>query len=68
MTMPEMDGPVTITALRAVEPELRVIGSSGFADPSVMARAQAAGVHHFITKPFTAETLLVKLREVLRGP
>jgi PAS domain S-box-containing protein len=67
MTMPVMDGPATIAALRSVEPGLRIIGSSGFADQEVMSRAQADGVEHFISKPFTAEALLVKLHEVLGG-
>jgi CheY-like chemotaxis protein len=39
MAMPIMDGPATILALKALNPEIRIIGSSGLASQEGMARA-----------------------------
>jgi PAS domain S-box-containing protein len=68
MAMPVMDGPSTVTALRAINPNLRIIGSSGLASGSAFAGAAGAGVQHFIPKPYTAETMLKVLAHVLQEP
>ena len=65
MTMPVMDGAATIQVLKRMAPEVRVIAASGLpshGDPALMERL---GVCHFLPKPYTAETLLKALREVL---
>jgi CheY-like chemotaxis protein len=66
MMMPVMDGPATIRALRALQPDVRIIASSGLHgrgnDPY---SASIASVRHFLSKPYTAETLLTALRRVL---
>ncbi|MGE0369416.1 MAG: PAS domain S-box protein, partial [Candidatus Dadabacteria bacterium] len=68
MAMPVMDGPSTIIALKAMNPEVRIIGSSGQASNGGVAKAVGAGVNHFVPKPYTAETLLKTLRELLDPP
>jgi CheY-like chemotaxis protein len=65
MAMPVMDGPSMIVALKAINPEIRIIGSSGFATNDGVARAVGAGVGRFVSKPYTAETLLQTLHQVL---
>lgn len=67
MTMPVMDGPATILALKAIDPTVRIIGSSGLYANDQVERARAAGVEHFVPKPYTAETMLRVLRELLDG-
>jgi CheY-like chemotaxis protein len=67
MAMPVMDGPATITALRAVNPEIKIVASSGMALDRYEAVASKAGVRHFISKPYTTETMLQTLHEVLNG-
>lgn len=68
MAMPIMDGPATIAALQSLDPGIKIIGSSGL-DSRGAFRASGAGLKHFIPKPFTAETLLTVLRNVLtEGP
>jgi PAS domain S-box-containing protein len=66
MMMPVMDGPATISALRAMRPDVRIIAASGLHgrgnDPH---SASIASVRHFLSKPYTAETLLTALRRVL---
>jgi PAS domain S-box-containing protein len=66
MAMPIMDGPSTIIALKAMNPKVNIIGSSGLASNGGVAKAVGAGVKHFVPKPYTAETLLKVLAEALR--
>lgn len=67
MAMPIMDGPATVAALRAIDPEIPIIGASGLAASEMIAKASAVGLAHFVPKPFTAEALLALFDEVLRG-
>lgn len=65
LMMPVMDGVATIQVLRKLRPTLRIIAASGIAANGRVARAADAGVTHFLPKPYTAETLLKALRQVL---
>jgi CheY-like chemotaxis protein len=65
MLMPVMDGAELIDQLLVLAPDLPVVASSAFASPppdAVRARVRAR-----LAKPYTAEALLVTLREVLPG-
>ncbi|GAB1488419.1 hypothetical protein MASR2M8_08640 [Opitutaceae bacterium] len=63
MMMPVMDGAALIAALRRVDPEIRIIATSGLHGNA--AKAGNAGVRHFLAKPYTAGILLTALAEVL---
>lgn len=65
MAMPIMDGPALIVALKAINPRVKIIGSSGLAANGAVARAVGAGVHLFAPKPYTAETLLSLIQKAL---
>ncbi|MEP6670477.1 MAG: response regulator [Chthoniobacter sp.] len=65
MMMPVMDGPATIEVLRRINPAVRIIGASGLAADGQVAQAVSLGVKHFLSKPYTAETLLKALKDVL---
>ena len=67
LVMPGMDGPATIAALKAVNPEIKIVGSSGLAPDGYEVEAAKVGVRHFIPKPYTAETMLLTLHDVLNG-
>jgi CheY-like chemotaxis protein len=67
MAMPVMDGPAMIIALKSIDASVKIIGSSGLASNDGVAKAVGAGVEHFVPKPYTAETLLKTLEEVLRS-
>ncbi|MDP2390528.1 MAG: response regulator, partial [Acidobacteriota bacterium] len=58
MAMPVMDGPALIVALKAINPAVLIIGSSGLDANGLVAKAVAAGVQSFVPKPYTAEALL----------
>jgi len=65
MAMPVMDGSATIAALQAINPKVRIIGSSGLDMNEGATGAATAGIRHFMPKPYTAETMLTMLHEVL---
>jgi PAS domain S-box-containing protein len=67
MTMPVLDGPSTIIALKAIDPEVRIIASSGLGANGQLATSTHPGVRHFVPKPYTADVLLRVLRKVLTG-
>ena len=66
MAMSVMDGPATIVALRALDPAVKIIGSSGLMSARGGMRAAGSGTLHFVAKPYTAETLLKTLFNTLR--
>jgi PAS domain S-box-containing protein len=65
MMMPHMDGPTTIRALRTVKPDIKTIMITGLGEDARMAEAKAAGSDMVLSKPFTAEQLLVGLKQLL---
>ncbi len=65
MTMPRMDGEATFRALRAVEPEARVILSSGYAEHEATGAFATGALSGFIQKPYSAEELLATVRNAL---
>lgn len=63
MMMPGMDGPATIRALREINPQIRIIASSGLrtADDAV----KLEGATAFLQKPYTDDQLLATVSKVL---
>ena len=66
MMMPVMDGAATASYVLANHPGVAIVASSGLSASAAVDRAREAGVRHFISKPFTAETLLRTIRDALR--
>jgi CheY-like chemotaxis protein len=65
ITMPVMDGVAMIHALQRINPGVKVIAASGLNSNGSANRVAIPGVKHFLTKPYTAETLLRVLRSIL---
>lgn len=65
MAMPEMDGPELIAELRAINPSVRIIGSSGLTSSEGLDREVGSPVMHFVSKPYTADAMLTVMRQVL---
>ena len=65
LAMPVMDGFAAIAALKAINPMVRVIASSGHSTSDALARAIGAGADAFINKPYTVELLVRKIDDVL---
>ncbi|MCX9010577.1 MAG: PAS domain S-box protein [Candidatus Methanoperedens sp.] len=64
MMMPVMDGPACIWVLRKINPDVRIIAVSGITEDDKFADLTGT-VHAFLKKPYTAETLLDTIREVI---
>jgi PAS domain S-box-containing protein len=68
MMMPVVDGPRMIRAMRAKNPEVKIIACSGFISDGVSTFLDGTESNAFITKPYAAEELLRTIRSVLDGP
>ena len=68
MAMPIMDGPALILALKAINPGVRIVASSGFTSIAGMARALRDGAEQFVPKPYTGDALLTVLQAVINAP
>jgi PAS domain S-box-containing protein len=65
MMMPVLNGVETIQVLMRINPAARIIAVSGLEVAENITKATNAGVHDFLAKPYTAETLLKLIRAVL---
>jgi nitrogen-specific signal transduction histidine kinase len=66
MMMPVMDGPATIQALQKIDPQVRIIATSGLRLAGRDARTVAAGARALLQKPYSEEQLLATLGRVIR--
>jgi PAS domain S-box-containing protein len=67
MRMPNMSGLELVTRLRRINPEVRVIGICGHEPDDESARAVRPYLRALLTKPFTIDSLLGKLRQTIAG-
>jgi PAS domain S-box-containing protein len=65
MMMPIMGGTSLVSVLLRINPAVKIVRSSGLSSYGEESRLSEAGVKHFLTKPYTAETLLKTIRGVL---
>ena len=65
--MPHLDGAGMIRALQRLNPALKVLATSRQAESQERIDVCSATSVPFILKPFTTETLLTKLHELLAG-
>jgi two-component system, cell cycle sensor histidine kinase and response regulator CckA len=65
LMMPRMDGATTIRSLRRMKPGLKTIMITGLGEEGRVAEAKAAGSDLVLSKPFTAEQLLMALKQLL---
>ncbi len=64
MAMPYMDGAATIRALRKINPNQKIIFTSGLTSPQE-AKDKELAVSAYLAKPFTSENLLAVISKVL---
>jgi PAS domain S-box-containing protein len=65
--MPVMGGGETLAAIRTRKPDQKVLLTSGYSEDEVQRLFGAVGEATFIQKPYTAQQLAEKVKEVLRG-
>ena len=68
LTMPHMDGEQAYHELRRIDPEVRVIMSSGYNEQDVTQRFVGKGLRGFIHKPYEFDMLVATLRKAIEAP
>lgn len=63
-TMPKLDGIKTLEALRAIQPHLTAVLTSGYDVENIHQRYAQEGFAAFIRKPFQVETLMKVVRQL----
>ena len=65
MLMPHMDGPATIRVLKRIDPNVRIIATSGLLDGEKVRNATGLEQISFLMKPYTAEKLLTSIHRLV---
>jgi PAS domain S-box-containing protein len=65
MTMPEMSGNEVVRALQAINPDVKIIISSGYSEHEVHKKIGLDNVSGFIQKPYPLQSLLTKVQHVM---
>ncbi|MES0371168.1 MAG: response regulator [Mariprofundaceae bacterium] len=64
-SMPEMDGEAVAKALRQLQPDIKILLSSGYSEEMIMQNFATTDVTGFVQKPYSFEQLKYKLRDVI---
>ena len=67
MTMPHLDGEACFLALRELDPDAKIVMTSGYSEQEVVAHFVGKGLAGFVQKPYKADLFLGKIRDILRG-
>jgi two-component system cell cycle sensor histidine kinase/response regulator CckA len=67
VVMPEMDGPTLLKELRAINPNLKIIFVSGYAEEAFSKSLPEGQQFSFLPKPFTLKQLVGAVKETMRG-
>ncbi|HXN35231.1 MAG TPA: PAS domain S-box protein [Opitutaceae bacterium] len=65
MMMPIMEGSAMIQALMTMNPDVRIIATSGLGTNGSVTRSAGPGVKHFLPKPYSAQTMLYAVHRAL---
>lgn len=65
ITMPDMDGIEAVKAIKAFDPEAKIIMCSAMGQQTMVMDAIRSGAKDFIVKPFQADRVLEAIRKVL---
>ena len=65
LTMPHMNGEETFRELRRMDPDVRILLSSGYTESDIASRFAGKGLAGFIQKPYTPGQLGEQLRKIL---
>ncbi|MBE9205350.1 response regulator [Nostoc sp. LEGE 06077] len=63
--LPSLDGVTAIRTLQKINPQVKVIATSGLMPKDKLAEIMKIGVKKFLSKPYTVNELLLSLQEIL---
>ncbi len=66
LRMPDMDGAETITAIKRIDPAIRVIVVTGYSSEEAAADCRRRGADEIVPKPFDIKELLRIMERVVR--
>ncbi len=64
LSMPDLDGEETFRELKKIDPQVKVILNSGYAEEDILNRIDGAGFAGLLHKPTPSDILIAKLQEV----
>ena len=67
LRMPGMDGAETLTAIKQIDPAIRVIVVTGYSSEEVAADCRRRGADEIVPKPFDIQELLRVMARVVRS-
>ena len=67
VVMPEMDGPTLLGELRKIEPDIKFVFVSGYAEDAFAKNLPADAKFGFLPKPFSLKQLATVVKEILEG-
>jgi CheY-like chemotaxis protein len=67
LTMPHMSGEEAFREIRRIDPDVRVILTSGYSEEDTMSRFAGKGVVDFIQKPYRPGSLIAAVRSALES-
>jgi CheY-like chemotaxis protein len=67
LTMPRLDGAETFRELRIIQPQCRVVLTSGYNEEEALQGFAGKGLAAFVQKPFQRADLLAAMRKALEG-
>jgi two-component system cell cycle sensor histidine kinase/response regulator CckA len=65
LTMPHVDGEACFRGLRQLNPNVKVVLTSGYNEQDVVNLFAGKGLAGFVQKPYTSDELIGKVREIL---
>ena len=65
VVMPQMDGPALVREVREIDPRIKVIFISGYAEDTFRQRLDNDSEIHFLAKPFSLKQLAGKVKDVI---
>jgi len=65
MTMPRMSGQEAFDAIRNINPQAKIVISSGYSEDATHALFENKGLNGFIQKPYMPDSMAAKLHEVI---
>lgn len=67
IAMPRLSGQEVFVKLKRINPDIKVLLTSGYKDDRRVKESMKLGISAFIQKPFTIEQLSVKIKEVIKS-
>jgi CheY-like chemotaxis protein len=67
LTMPVLDGEAVLERLREIDPNVRIVLSSGFSASEAIRRFEGRNLSGFLQKPYTAQALGMCVKTALRA-